>query len=65
MIVESWTILQVSWKVSAARQLYKRPEVFMIPWKDQKSNVLLISTFYYKYLKYKIIYNLGKKQFCI
>ena len=28
---------------------------------NQKLNLLLIFTFYYKYLKYKIIYNLGNK----
>ena len=31
----------------------KRPEVFMIPWTFQKLNLLLIFTFYNKYLNYK------------
>ena len=30
----------------------------MIPWTDQRMNLLLIFTFYFKYLKYKIIFNL-------
>ena len=30
----------------------------MIPWTDQRLNLLLIFTFYFKYLKYKIIFNL-------
>ena len=32
----------------------------MIPWTDQKLNLFLIFTFYYKYLNYKVVYNLGK-----
>ena len=48
MFMESW-ILGVSCKVSEARS--KRPEVFMIPVTDQKLNLLLIFTSYYKYLK--------------
>ena len=62
---ESW-ILRVSCKVSeaqrASRLLCKRSEVFIIPWTDQKLNVLLILNI----LNIEIIYNLGtKKQFCI
>ena len=30
----------------------------MIPWTDQKLNLLLKYTFYYKNIKYKIIFNL-------
>ena len=33
----------------------------MIPWTFQKLNLLLIFTFYYKYLKYKNNFNLGIK----
>ena len=42
--------------------LCKRPEVFMFPWTIQKFYLLLILTFYYKYLKCKNnIFNLGIK----
>ena len=65
MFMESW-ILRISWKVSEARRasnlLCKIPKVFMIPWTFQKFNLLLIFTFYYKYLKYKKkIFNLWIK----
>ena len=42
-------------RCEASRSLWKRPFVCMIPWTgtDQKFNLLLIFTFYYKYLNYK------------
>ena len=46
--------------------LCKRPEVFMIPWTDQKLNLFFIFTFYYQYLKYKKIFLIEElKQFYI
>ena len=68
---EKWIrFLECSWNHEyfgslASLELCKRPEIFMIPWTFLKLNLLLIFTFYYKYLKYWIFYNLGKKQFCI
>ena len=64
MFMESW-ILRVSCKESeawrASPRLCKKYEVFMIPLTIQKLNLLLIFTFYNKYLKYKNIFNLGIK----
>ena len=46
--------------------LCKRPEVFMIPWTDQKLNVLLIFIFHYKRLsKIKILFKIQDKTFFI
>ena len=56
MLMESWILRE------AQRQRCKRPEVFMIPWIDQKLNSFFIFTFYHKYLKYKKdIFKLGIK----